>query len=47
MPVVLVAVVVFIGIGVVSPRVSWLQTAMIAATAIALAAIQLTQPRFL
>lgn len=47
MPVVLLAVVVFIGIGVLSPRLGWLQTALIATTVLALAVIQLTLPRFL
>ena len=47
MPIVLLAVVVFIGIGISSRRVGWLQTVMIATTILALAAIQLTQPRFL
>jgi len=47
MPIVLLAVVVFIGIGVISRRVGWLQTAMIAVTIVSLAVVQLTLPRFL
>lgn len=47
MPIVLLAIVVFMGIGVLSRRVGGLQTAMIAVTTAALAVIQLTLPRFL
>ncbi len=41
------AIALFIGIGACSRRVGWPQTTLIAATAVTLAAIQLTLPRFL
>lgn len=44
---VLGAVATFMAIGAFSRRVGWQQTMLIAATAIALAAVQLTLPRFL
>lgn len=47
MLVVLGAVLVFVGIGALSTRVAWPQTALITATALALALVQLTLPRYL
>ena len=47
MTVVVVAIAIFIGIGILSRRVGGLQVAIVAATAVGLAVVQLSLPRFL